>query len=370
MKAITKYGGMKAADRKRFVEVAINAGATDCEVFHAVWRRHHGRAQEILDASPEQASVRLADPHGEKGFYNTLPYCGLTPLHYAVLGGDRRMVKLLLEAGAEVDAVPHGYQADSYHTPLMFVRGGCKEIAQMLIDYGADPCHSSTYLSAGSRAMRKVILDHGAAGTSLMTALYLRDFDKAIEIASRDPSVIHDRLNSDSTGTPLHLAARVGCTEVIDLLIAHGMDVDTPGPGEGSSALTMASEMYCSIEVFKCLVDHGADIHAEDGAALYSAVWQHAFGHWDFERVIRFLVARGVTPRGLHFCAQAGNLPSAKLLVELGADVNNTRDEGWPNEENGFTPLDYCTGVAGEQTHPKLAEFLRENGALHASELA
>ena len=88
------------------------------------------------------------------------------------------------------------------------------------------------------------------------------------------------------------------------------------------------------------------------------------------EKVIRFLVKKGSHPRGLHFCAQAGNLPAAKLLVELGADVNDTRDDGWPGKDAGYTPLDYCTEVAGEQSHPKLAEFLRKHGGQHASELA
>ena len=366
---VRKKKALQAADRKRFVESAIAAGAWDAQIFHAVWRRDHRSAQTILSRDPGQASVRLADPDGDKGFYNALPYCGLTPLHYAVLAGDKRMTRLLLEAGAEVDAVPHGYESDSYHMPMMMVPGGGREIAELLIEFGANPRHSTTYLGHGSRAMRQVLIAHGAAGTPLMTALDLRDFDTAIEIARNDPSVIHDRLPGSSAGTPLHLAARVGCTEVIDLLISRGMDVDTV-VDDGESALTMAAEMYCSTDVFRQLVNYGADIHVGDDKLLYYTVWQHAFRHWNYEKVIRFLVKKGAVPRGLHFCAIAGNLPATKLLIELGADVNDTRDDGWPATDGGNTPLDYCSGVAGDQAHPELAEFLREHGAVHASDLA
>ena len=366
---VRKKDSLKAADRKRLVECVVDTGVCDQEIFHAVWRRDHKAAQDILNNNPSQASVRFAPEDGKKGFYNNLPYCGCSPLHYAVIAGDKRMAKLLLQAGAEVDGVPHGYDKDSYHTPLFYVPGGCKEIAEMLIDFGADPCHSATYLSDGSRAMRKVVIAHGAAGSPLMTALYLRDFEHAIELAKKDASVIHDRLPGSSSGTPLHLAARVGCLEVIDLLIGHGMDVDTPGPDDGDTTLSMASEMYCSYEVIKKLVEYGANVRIDDEKPLYYAVWQHAFGHWNYEKVIRLLVKMGSRPRGLHFCTQAGNFSAAKLLVELGADVNDTRDDGWPGEDLGCTPLDYCTGVAGKQEFPNLAEYLRENGAKHASEL-
>lgn len=366
---VRKKDALKAADRKRLLEKAIAVSAEwATEIFHAVWRRDRKAAETILKESPSQASVRLADPNGGKGFYNTLPYCGLTPLHYAVLAGDKRMVQLLLKSGAEVDAVPHGYESDSYHTPMFMVPGGCREIAEMLIEHGANPRHSTTYLSDGSRAMRKVVIAHGAAGTPLMTALYLRDFDRAIEIARDNPDVIHDRLPGSGSGTPLHLAARVGCLEVIDLLIAHGMDIDTI-VDDGDTALAMASEMYCSFDVFKTLTEHGADVRVDDDKPLFYAIWQHAFGHWNYERVIRFLVEKGCVPRGLHFCAIAGNLQATKLLIELGADVNDRRDDDWPGTGGGFTPLDYCTGVAGEQAHPQVAEFLRQNGAEHASDM-
>ena len=368
MGLITQRNGLRADDRKRLVETAIAAGVWEAEIFHAVWRRDHQRADAILSNDPAQALIRLAQPDGADGFYNALPYCGLSPLHYAVLAGDLRTVRLLLEAGADADSVPHAHASDSRHTPMMLVPSGCKAIAELLVAHGANVRHSAFYLSSGSKSMREVVVAHGAAGSPLMGALCLGEIEKAVEIARSDPAVIHDRLPGAYIDTPLHMAAQVGCAEVIDLLIGHGMDVDTPN-SRGYSALTMAAELYCSFDIFKLLVQHGADIHVGQDAPLHNAVWQHAYGHWDFEKVIRFLVQVGARPRGLYHCALAGNLRAAKLLIELGADVNETRDDTWPGTNSGCTPLDYCSGVAGEQSHPALAEYLRQEGGLHASEL-
>ena len=84
------------------------------------------------------------------------------------------------------------------------------------------------------------------------------------------------------------MAAQAGCADVIDLLIGHGMDVDTP-TSEGYTTLTMASELYCSFDVFKLLVDRGADIHADGDSPVLFAIWQHAHRHWNYAKVIRFL---------------------------------------------------------------------------------
>lgn len=77
---------------------------------------------------------------------------------------------------------------------------------------------------------------------------------------------------------------------------------------------------------------------------------------------------RGSIPRGLCHSAEAGNLKVARLVLELGANVNERDDDG-------FTPLDYCTGLAhtwqfkSGQNHPKIEAFLRKHDAVHGSEL-
>ncbi len=371
MRSVVERSGLRREDRERLVETAIAARVWDAEIFHAVWRRDRNLAEKVLKDDPAQVSIRLAVLDAADGFWNTLPYCGLSPLHYAVIAGDLRMVRLLLERGAEVDALPHAHEADSRFTPMYYVPSGCGPIAERLVEHGANVKHTKWYLTSGSKAMRKVVVAHGAAGTPLLAALCVGDLNKAIDIARQDPTVIHDRLKEAYIDTPLHMAMKAGCAELVEILLDHGMDVDTPS-SRGYTPLTMAPELYCSLDMIKLLVERGADVHAgmsasgsgflSHDAALHSAIWQHAYEHWDYEAVIRYLVRIGSRPCGLYHCALGGNLAAAKLLVELGADVNETDDKG-------RTALDYCTGAAAEHEHPDIAEFLRQHGGRHAEEL-
>ncbi len=62
---------------------------------------------------------------------------GWTPLHYAAAAGDDAIAGLLLEHGAEIDALsPH---ASGGYTPLMLAaREGKEETARFLLEHGAD----------------------------------------------------------------------------------------------------------------------------------------------------------------------------------------------------------------------------------------
>lgn len=371
MRCIVEHGGLPAVEREQLVETAVAARVWDDELFHAVWRRDHDRVSLILANDPSQASIRLAVPNGANGFYNSLPYCGLTPLHYAVIAADAAMVGLLLEAGAEVDAVPHAHASDSRHTPMYLVPEGCGEIAELLVHHGANVKRSDLYLTEGSDTMRQVVVAHGAGGTPLMAALTVGDFDRAAKLIRNDSSVIHDRLPDARIDTPLHMAVKAGNTEIVNLLLDSGMDIDTP-TSRGFTALGLAPEMYCSQEMIEFLVERGADVRSGNDSPLYAAIWQHAYGHWNYEAVIRYLVSKGSRPRGLCDCVRGGNLATVKLLMELGADVNKRDDSGFYDARGtnaGHSPLDCCMGTGEEPTHPAIAAFLRAHGARLATEL-
>ncbi len=373
MRYIVEKDGLSPNLRKQLLETAITADVCQQEIFQAVWRRNREAAESILQTNPTCVSMRHADPDGANGFYNSLPWCGLTPLHYAVIAGDQQMAGLLLDAGAEVDAIPHGHKPDSRHTPLYYVPEGGESIAQLLIDCGANVDHTTLYLSGGSKSMQQVVVANGGGGTPLFAALTIGDIEKATTLIRDNPDCINDRLPDSRIDTPLHLAVKVGAFDVVKLLIAQGMDVDTP-TSRGFTPLSLAPEMYCPMEMFQLLVSKGADVRAGTDSTLRAAIWQHAYRHWDYEAVIRFLVQQGSKPRGLWNCANAGNLELTKMLLELGADVNETDEFAFyqmrPPSRKGNTPLDYCTGVAGEHVHAEIAELLLAHGGKHAKKLS
>ena len=60
---------------------------------------------------------------------------GDTPLHIAALWGDRHATRILLEAGADVNA-----KGDMSCTPLHFaVSNNHVQVAEVLLEHGADP---------------------------------------------------------------------------------------------------------------------------------------------------------------------------------------------------------------------------------------
>ena len=250
MRYIVEKGGLSDKLRTVFVDAAVSGQSSLPGIFDAVWHRDSERVASICQSNPEQVSVRLADLDGPKGFYNDQPYCGLTPLHYAVIAGDEATATVLLENGAEVDAVPHRHMPNSRHTPLYFVPQDSGTLAERLIKHGANPKHSTSYLTEGSASMREVVVAHGAGETPLLRALITKEFDRAAEIVREDNSVIHDRLPGARYDTPLHMAVKAGNVALVEQLLDAGMDVDTPSR-DGYTALAVSPEMYCSMEMFQ-----------------------------------------------------------------------------------------------------------------------
>ena len=76
------------------------------------------------------------------------------------------------------------------------------------------------------------------------------------------------------------------------------------------------------------LVQRGADIHFGDDGTLWSAIWQASYGYGNTLPMVYFLAEQGSRPRGLRHSAEAGSLKVAKIVTELGADVNEVDDDG------------------------------------------
>jgi ankyrin repeat protein len=144
--------------------------------------------------------------------------------------------------------------------------------------------------------------------------------------------------------TPLMVAARSGKPEVAELLLLKGADVNRRA-ARGQTALMWAVAQQHP-EVVKVLLAHGADIRAR------SEVWNEMMavpphGLPLYNRVI---------PHGgdtaLLFAARVGDLSSARLLVDAGANVSDA--DAW-----GVT----ATMMAAHAGFAEIVDLLLERGA-------
>jgi ankyrin repeat protein len=144
--------------------------------------------------------------------------------------------------------------------------------------------------------------------------------------------------------TPVMAAARSGSRAVVEQLVTKGAKVNARA-ARGQTALMWAvSQQHPG--VVNVLLERGADVHAR------SDVWTEVMavpphGHPDYNRTI---------PQGgdtaLMFAARVGDVPSARLLVAAGANVNDA--DAW-----GVS----ATTLAAHAGYRDVVTFLLEHGA-------
>jgi ankyrin repeat protein len=250
------------------------------------------------------------------GIVNAIPANADTRLVDAVRKNDGAVVRSLLKRGVDVNArQPDGSTAltwASYHDDV--------EVVDRLIAAGADVNAASEY-----------------GATALSVACENRNLVIAQRLlkAAADPNV------ANSSGETILMAvADMGTSEaaLIELLIAHGANVNARETAKGQTALMWAA-VRGDLPVAKALLAAGADIHARTTA--------------------------GSTP--LHFAVQQGSLSVAQLVLEKGADPNAALTVRQIDQETqayvevlaNVTPLWLATTIR----HEELAELLLRHGA-------
>ncbi|WNV74637.1 ankyrin repeat domain-containing protein [Geodermatophilus sp. DSM 44513] len=189
---------------------------------------------------------------------------GWTPLHLAVAEGRAELVRLLVEAGADLRArTEHG--RDPLHTALECA----PHLVPLLRELGAPvDAASAAYLDDCARLDAE--LAGGAPLVDPVTGVDLLVI-AATGGAAGTARVLLDR-GADADGGALHAAAAGTRLELVRLLLAAGADVNRRDPDTGRCPLHAAVSAGADgdvPEVVGALLDAGADVDATtaDGAS-------------------------------------------------------------------------------------------------------
>ncbi|XP_015256194.1 PREDICTED: ankyrin repeat and SOCS box protein 10-like isoform X1 [Cyprinodon variegatus] len=169
-----------------------------------------------------------------------------TPLHITAGRGFADCLSLLLQRGANVDLAPGG------NTALHEACESCQaECAKLLLIYGANP---NAVSEDGLMPLHVC-----TSPQSLECAKYLLQYGATI-----------NGCTLDEDDSPLHIAARNGLGEHIELYLRHGASVDKQN-NEGLTPLNAAcarpqemKDLGSYSKVCQMLLDAGADVHTKD----------------------------------------------------------------------------------------------------------
>ena len=270
-------------------------------LYHVSGFGYRAMVDYLISKRPEDLTVR--------GHYGA-------PLHAALYSGHTEVVLLLLGHCIDVDV--RGFDD---RTPLhMAVDRGLLEVTRVLIERGASinardsndrtPLHPTWYVRSGTFDdtyfdVVRYLLEHGA------------DVDA--------------QANTEHS-TPLHLASYFGGFKVAQLLLNRGVNINmrdekcrTP-LHEALTNLRNTVDDYF-VDAVRFLLDHGADVGAEDNNHLTPL---HVISKYGNVEATRLLLEHGArvdaldknhsTP--LHVALQHNNVEIARLLLEHGADVH------------------------------------------------
>lgn len=316
---------------------------------------HCGTIEKLIKSA--KPLVHMADNYGR------------TPLHSAAHRGILESVKILIVAGAVIDAV-----ADQGSPLHVAIKNANIEASEFLVEQGASteisdqfgrrPLHVAA--ETGYAAIVRSLVEHAevdSADNHDVTPLMLATGQGSREVAQDLLDHGADVMASSSHGTPLHFAAKNGHSGIVHLLlershVPHKFSVRARD-SNGRIPLHLAAQNGHTETIMELLYAKGhRQIRMVD---IYDRTPLHYAIENDHVEVVRQLLDRGadvtcadsggLTP--LHLAAGAGNMEIAYMIL-LEKDVDQ-----YTKDNSGYTPLHRAT----EAGHIEMVRLLCDKGA-------
>ncbi|XP_050815258.1 poly [ADP-ribose] polymerase tankyrase-2 isoform X5 [Gopherus flavomarginatus] len=271
-----------------------------------------------------------------------------TPLHFAAGYNRVSVVEYLLQHGADVHAKDKGglvplHNACSY---------GHYEVAELLVKHGAvvnvadlwkfTPLHEAA--AKGKYEICRLLLQHGADSTKKN-----RDGNTALDLVKDGDTDIQDLLRGDAA---LLDAAKKGCLARVKKLCSPDNVNCRDTQGRHSTPLHLAAG-YNNLEVAEYLLQHGADVNAQDKGGLIPLHNAASYGADD----VNALLTAAMPPSALPSCykPQVINVsqttgPTADSLSSVPSSPSNlSAASSLDNLSGSFSELPSVVGTNGAE---------------------
>jgi ankyrin repeat protein len=299
---------------------------------------NHPEAAKLLIAHGADVNAKTTnlafpkDRFGLEGVLTILPHGRWTPLMYAARQGSLEAARVLVDAGAEINAL----DPDRSTPAIIATINGHYDVAALLVERGADPNITDTagmgvlYAAVDMNTLGEVYGRPARKSTSTVSALELmkvlldRHADPNAQLRSSTVQRAHtpgEPLLGAGT-TPLMRAAKNGDAAAMRILLDHGAD----------PALTQAN--HTTALMFAAGNGRGTGVFTKDIGT-----------ERDLIEAVHVLVERGVDVNlfndngqtAMHFAAQVSD-DIVGYLAAHGARLD-------PRDKQGHTPVDLALGI-------------------------
>ena len=396
--ALSQYGDsalMMAArtGRPDALKVLVEAGAQvnakekwggTTPLMWAVSERHPDAVKVLIDAGADvNARSNLVRPLNGRGFEGRTPMAPtaeqaiedfasgwLTPLMFAAREGDLASAKLLITAGAEVNALA----GDGKNALGLAIFNGNYDVASFLVDARSNVNQADTqrftplYWAVDRRNM-----ETAPNFPWVVTEDPLPLITKLLDAGANPNALVNNtpraRMREGSPrivfATPLMRAAFAGDLELCKLLLSHGADPKIISK-DGETMLEAAAGVAFiqgyhrgkteaeRLEVVKLFVDLGVDVNQADDYGITALMASANLGH---TKIIQYLVDKG---------------------ADLGAyDLGKKNDGAFGASVEPLMPVDYAIGVGTfvpnnavimhEEAVALMMKMMQERGIKHTT---